>query len=84
MKIEIRKSTDGQFYWVTKAKNGQIVLTSEMYTRKASVWKAIDSHFASMRFYLVGPHEDNRYDVYFGGTFTIIFSITITDKTKEA
>lgn len=41
MKIVILNSTDGQFYFVIKARNGQVLVTSETYKRKASCKKCI-------------------------------------------
>lgn len=41
MKFVIEKSKDGQFYFVLKARNGQVLVTSETYKRKASCKKAI-------------------------------------------
>lgn len=43
MKFKIKRSTDNQFYFVLIARNGQVVLTSETYTRKAACRKAITS-----------------------------------------
>jgi len=42
-KFEIKKAKNDQFYFNLKAGNGQIVLTSEMYTTKASSQKGIAS-----------------------------------------
>lgn len=39
--INIHKSKDGQFYFVVKAKNGEIMCTSETYTRKSNLKKGI-------------------------------------------
>ena len=40
---EIRKAKDGQFYFNLKAANGEVILTSEMYTTKASAENGIAS-----------------------------------------
>lgn len=40
---ELSKSTDGQFRFVLKAGNAQIVLTSELYAAKASAQSGIAS-----------------------------------------
>ena len=40
--FEIRKSSDGQFYFVLQADNNEIVATSEMYTRKESALNGVD------------------------------------------
>ncbi len=42
-KFEIEKSTNGQFHFRLKAGNGEIILTSEQYTAKASAEKGIES-----------------------------------------
>lgn len=42
-KFEIKKATDGQFYFNLKAQNGEIILTSEMYTTKANTQNGITS-----------------------------------------
>lgn len=34
-KFAVRKSSDGQFYWVLIADNGEVEATSEMYSREA-------------------------------------------------
>jgi len=39
--FEIKKSKNGQFYFVFKAGNGEIVCTSEMYASKQSCKKGI-------------------------------------------
>lgn len=41
--IKIKKSKDKQFYFTVNAKNGKVLLTSETYKRKASVFKGIES-----------------------------------------
>jgi len=40
-KFEIKKSEDGQFYFVLKAANGETVSTSETYKTKGSCKKGI-------------------------------------------
>lgn len=42
-KYIVQKATDGQFYFVLTAKNGEIILTSEMYTTKQNCLNGIDS-----------------------------------------
>ena len=41
--FQIRVSKDGQFYFVLKAANGEIIATSEMYESKQSCLKGIAS-----------------------------------------
>ena len=41
--FEIKRARDGQFYFNLKARNGQVILTSEMYTTKASAQHGIAS-----------------------------------------
>lgn len=43
MKFIILKSKNGQFYFTLNGKNGQVVMTSETYTRKHSCIKTICS-----------------------------------------
>jgi uncharacterized protein YegP (UPF0339 family) len=50
MTIEIKKSKDGQYYAVLIADNGQVLMTSEMYTQKHSckeTMEAIDNSFSN-------------------------------------
>ncbi len=42
-KFEIKKAKNGQFHFNLKATNGNIILTSEMYTTKPSALKGIES-----------------------------------------
>jgi uncharacterized protein len=42
-KFELKKSTDGQFYFHLKASNGEIILASERYKAKASAENGIQS-----------------------------------------
>ena len=54
-KYQIRKSTNGQFYFNLKAANGQVILTSELYKAKSSAQDGI----ASVR---VNAPIDDRYE----------------------
>lgn len=42
-KFEIKKAKNGQFMFNLKAGNGEIILTSEMYTTKAACQNGIES-----------------------------------------
>lgn len=42
-KYIIQKSSNGQFYFVLTAKNGEVILTSEMYTTKQNCLNGIES-----------------------------------------
>ena len=42
-KFEIKKAKDGEFYFHLKAPNGQVILASERYERKASAINGIQS-----------------------------------------
>lgn len=42
-RFEIRKSHDGQYYFVLFAKNGKIIATSEMYENKSGCNTGINS-----------------------------------------
>jgi uncharacterized protein YegP (UPF0339 family) len=54
-KFILKKSSDGQFRFVLKAGNGETILTSELYTAKASAEKGI----ASVR---ENSQNDARYE----------------------
>lgn len=41
--IKIKKSKDGKFYFVVTATNGQVLATSETYTRKSNCKKGIQA-----------------------------------------
>jgi len=43
LKFVIKKSSDGQFRFTLVASNGQVVATSETYSRKASAMSTIAS-----------------------------------------
>ncbi|VEB95376.1 Uncharacterized conserved protein [Cedecea lapagei] len=53
--FELSKSSDGQFKFVLKAGNGEVVLTSELYKTRASA----DNGIASVR---ANSPLDERYD----------------------
>jgi len=42
-KFEIKRAKDGQFYFNLKARNGEIILTNETYTTKASAQNGVTS-----------------------------------------
>ncbi len=42
-KFQIEKATNGQFYFRLKAGNGEIILSSEQYTTKASAQGGVES-----------------------------------------
>jgi uncharacterized protein YegP (UPF0339 family) len=54
-KFDLKKSTNGQFYFNLKAGNGQVILTSEMYESKSGATSGIDSVKRNAA-------DDNRYD----------------------
>lgn len=41
--FELKKAKDGQFHFVLKASNGEIIAQSETYTTKQSALNGIDS-----------------------------------------
>lgn len=47
VKFQIRKTSDGQFRFNLVARNGQVIATSETYSRKASALATIRSIQAS-------------------------------------
>jgi uncharacterized protein len=42
-KFELKKASDGQFYFNLKASNSKVILTSEHYTEKRNALKGIES-----------------------------------------
>lgn len=52
---ELKKSSDGQFMFNLKAGNGEVILTSERYTAKASAQNGIES-------VRVNSPDDGRYE----------------------
>lgn len=42
-KFELKTASDGQFMFNLKAANGEVILTSELYTRKESALNGIES-----------------------------------------
>ena len=54
-KFVIKKSSNDQFYFNLKAGNGEVILTSEMYTTKAACNNGIESVKKN-------APDDNRYD----------------------
>jgi uncharacterized protein YegP (UPF0339 family) len=42
-KYQINKATDGRFYFVLKAGNNEVILTSQLYTAKAGASTGIES-----------------------------------------
>jgi uncharacterized protein len=42
-KFELKKASDGQFYFNLRASNGKVILTSERYTDKSRAKKGIES-----------------------------------------
>ncbi len=53
--FELHRSSDGQFYFVLKAGNAEVILTSERYTTRA----AADNGIASVR---TNSPDDARYE----------------------
>jgi uncharacterized protein YegP (UPF0339 family) len=54
-KFDLKKSTNGKFYFNLKAGNGQVILTSEMYEAKGGATNGIDSVKRN-------ASDDNRYE----------------------
>ncbi|HQC53897.1 MAG TPA: YegP family protein, partial [Lentisphaeria bacterium] len=42
-KFELKTASDGQFMFNLKAANGEVILTSELYTRKENALNGIES-----------------------------------------
>jgi len=40
--FEVKESSDGQFYFVLKGGNGEVMATSETYTRRADAHRAVE------------------------------------------
>lgn len=45
--IEVFQGEDGQWYWRAKARNGEIVATSEGYVSKLNVLRAVQATWSS-------------------------------------
>ncbi len=54
-KFDLKKSTSGKYFFNLKAGNGEIILTSEMYSSKSAAENGIDSVKRN-------APDDNRYD----------------------
>ena len=52
---EVSQASDGQYRFVLKARNGEVILTSELYKTKASAQNGIESVQKN-------SPEDNRYE----------------------
>lgn len=39
----IRKASNGQFYWILKATNGEVLATSETYTRREDAERGVEA-----------------------------------------
>ncbi len=50
--IEVHQSKDNEYYFVCKAANHEVVLTSETYTRASSAVDAAKKAFADVTVYL--------------------------------
>jgi len=48
MKKEIIESKDGQWYCILKARNGQVLFTSETYKNKRSILKVLKKYFPDL------------------------------------
>lgn len=59
MKYEIHRSTDRQYYFVLKARNGEKIATSEMYKTKQACKKGI----SSMKRSLFARVDDLTYEI---------------------
>lgn len=64
--FELSKSSDNQFRFVLKAGNGETILTSELYTSKASAEKGI----ASVR---SNSPQEERYEKKTASKWQILF-----------
>ena len=67
-KFTIRRSTDNQFYFVLKADNGEIILTSERYTTNQSCRIGI----ASVK---TNAPYDSRYDRHMSSNGQYYFNL---------
>lgn len=64
--FELSKSSDNQFRFVLKAGNGETILTSELYTSKASAEKGIAS--------VLSYQPTKRSPLFVGAAGTVISS----------
>lgn len=67
--FEIKNAIDNQFFFVLKARNGEVIATSEMYHSKQAAYKGI----SSVKMSLFARTEDLTHQAYVGrsakGTF---------------
>lgn len=64
-KYVIRKSSNGQFYWVLNASNGQVLITSETYTTKESCKAGIASSRISVSDSNFRKRPSSNWQYYF-------------------
>lgn len=43
MKFQIKKSSNGKYYFLLRARNGEVIATSEMYATKQACRKGVSS-----------------------------------------
>ena len=53
MKVEIRKSSDGQFYFAIIARNHKTVAVSELYKSKQACKKGINCIYSLANYYML-------------------------------
>ena len=68
-RFEISKRSNGEFQFVLKAGNGQVILTSEGYAAKASCSTGIESVRRNSQ-------DDGRYDRKTAGNGKLFFNLT--------
>lgn len=49
IKIVLKGKYKGQFRFILKSKNGEIIATSELYTQKQSCIKTLKNHFSEFK-----------------------------------
>ncbi|WP_226469026.1 YegP family protein [Luteimonas panaciterrae] len=71
-KFEISKRSNGEFQFVLKAGNGQVILTSEGYSAKASCTNGVESVRKNSQ-------DDQRYDRKTASNGKLFFNLTASN-----
>lgn len=71
-KFEISKRSNGEFQFVLKAGNGQVILTSEGYSAKASCANGVESVRKNSQ-------DDQRYDRKTASNGKLFFNLTASN-----
>ena len=48
-RLEVKKSWSGKWFWRIRHKNGNILCTSELYSKKAKAWQTVNNFLGELR-----------------------------------